>query len=386
MHISEYQLLTTRRYFSLLVAQFTNSLSDHILKVIIMLFALEQFTRDSMMAIAVAAFIIPFLICSHQAGILADTSEKSRHIRFIKFYELLISFLVAAAVIVNSFWLMVVSIALLGITVAYFLPYKHSILPQLVSSDELIAGNAFMNVMLFFSVLFAAFLYICLDKTGLAVAMCITSVLGVVASYFIPRADALTTDKVSYNLFEQDKIIVFCIICIAWFWMANFTYFALFSDYARFVLQKNYVALDLVAAYVLGMTISSLLINWLQKSEIKLAYLPLALLVLLVFSADLYFSSKILSMPLILIDLFCIGFAGGLYIVPLYATIQRRSAPIFRARNIACSSILNAKLIVVSFCLLMFFEHYKAAVTTSLLIVPVSALLLLLYIIFRSRV
>lgn len=386
MHIDEYQLLTTRRYFSLLVTQFTNSLSDHLLKVIIMLFALTQFTRDSMMAIAITAFIIPFLVFSHQAGIMADTSEKSRHIRFIKFYELLLGFLVSAAAITNNLWVMVLAVFLIGITVAYFLPYKHSILPQLVNTDELIAGNAFMNTMLFFAVLLASFLYICFDIIGLAMALCVTNIVGVIASYFIPKAEALSTDRVSYKLFEQDKIIIFSIVCIGWYWLANFCYLALFSDYAQLVLQKNYVSLDLVAVYVLGIAVSSLLINWLQKSEIKLSYLPLSLLLMVIFSVDLYLSSKIASMPLILIDLFCIGFAGGMFIVPLYATLQHRSASVFRARNIAASSIFNSKLIIVTYFILMFCEYNHVSVISSLLIVPISGFMLLLYVISQPRV
>lgn len=350
-----------------------------------MLFALTQLTRDSMMAIAVTAYIIPFLVFSHQAGIKADTSEKSRHIRFIKFYELLLGFLVAVAVIINNLWLMVLAVFLIGIAVAYFLPYKHSILPQLVSTDELIAGNAFMNTMLFFAVLLSSFLYICFDIIGLAVALCVTNIVGVIASYFIPKAAALTMDKISYKLFEQDKIIIFSIVCIGWYWLVNFCYLALFADYAQIVLQKNYFTLDLVAVYVLGVTIASLLINWLQKSEIKLSYLPLALLLMIVFSVDLYLSSKDASMPLILIDLFCIGFAGGLYIVPLYATLQHRSAPAFRARNIAASSIFNAKLIIITYFVLMFCQYKDISVVTSLLIVPISGFMLLLYIASQPR-
>lgn len=50
----------------------------------------------------------------------------------------------------------------------------------------------------------------------------------------------------------------------------------------------------------------------------------------------------------VLIDLAMIGIFGGFYIVPLFAFIQMRTAPEYRARVIAANNILNALLMVVS--------------------------------------
>lgn len=50
----------------------------------------------------------------------------------------------------------------------------------------------------------------------------------------------------------------------------------------------------------------------------------------------------------ILLDILGLGVFGGLYIVPLYALIQSRTAPSQRARVIAANNILNALFMVVS--------------------------------------
>ncbi len=45
-------------------------------------------------------------------------------------------------------------------------------------------------------------------------------------------------------------------------------------------------------------------------------------------------------------DLFGIAICGGLYIVPLYAILQARSEPHYRARLIAVNNVLNALAMV----------------------------------------
>jgi hypothetical protein len=50
----------------------------------------------------------------------------------------------------------------------------------------------------------------------------------------------------------------------------------------------------------------------------------------------------------VLIDLVLIGFFGGIYIVPLNATVQKRSYPQRRARVIAALSILSGLFMVAS--------------------------------------
>jgi MFS family permease len=49
----------------------------------------------------------------------------------------------------------------------------------------------------------------------------------------------------------------------------------------------------------------------------------------------------------ILVDLVAMGIFGGLYSVPLYALIQRYSAPEVRSRIIAANNVLNALFMVV---------------------------------------
>jgi 1-acyl-sn-glycerol-3-phosphate acyltransferase len=52
--------------------------------------------------------------------------------------------------------------------------------------------------------------------------------------------------------------------------------------------------------------------------------------------------------PRVLFDMALIGVSGGLFIVPLYAMVQQRTAAAHRARVIAANNILNALLMVLA--------------------------------------
>ena len=53
------------------------------------------------------------------------------------------------------------------------------------------------------------------------------------------------------------------------------------------------------------------------------------------------------GVPWALLALLLLGISGGLFIVPLYALMQVRSAPAQRARIVAANNILNALFMVV---------------------------------------
>ena len=94
--------------------------------------------------------------------------------------------------------------------------------------------------------------------------------------------------------------------------------------------------------------------------------MPLGALGVTLFTMDLFFASShfhtissasligitdFLSMPKswrLIIDILFIAISTGLYTVPLYAILQHRSPPEYRARIIACNNIMNALFMVIA--------------------------------------
>jgi hypothetical protein len=51
-------------------------------------------------------------------------------------------------------------------------------------------------------------------------------------------------------------------------------------------------------------------------------------------------------------DLFAVSVCGGVYSVPLYALLQNRAAPHWRARMVAANNVMNAVFMVAAACVL----------------------------------
>src|SRR3546814_6702343 len=90
-----FALLMHRRFLPLFVTQLLGAFNDNLFKNAMVLFVVygvfnseEQETLFS--AVATGLFILPFFLLSALAGQLADTRDKARIIRIVKFCEIII--------------------------------------------------------------------------------------------------------------------------------------------------------------------------------------------------------------------------------------------------------------------------------------------------------
>jgi 1-acyl-sn-glycerol-3-phosphate acyltransferase len=119
----------------------------------------------------------------------------------------------------------------------------------------------------------------------------------------------------------------------------------------------------LLTVFSAGIGLGSLLCEKMSGRKVELGLVPLGSIGISLFGLDLFFAyaspnvdhlmgvSEFLMSAgsfRVLTDLVMIGIFGGFYIVPLFAFIQMRTEPEYRARVIAANNILNALLMVVS--------------------------------------
>ncbi|MDG1438527.1 MAG: AMP-binding protein, partial [Emcibacteraceae bacterium] len=125
----------------------------------------------------------------------------------------------------------------------------------------------------------------------------------------------------------------------------------------------------LLCTFSIGIGIGSMICNRLVRGMVTARYVPLAALMMTVFSIDLYFASGNVVTPTLSIagelfgateflsevanwrvvgDLFGIAVSGGIYIVPLYAIMQTSCKEEERSRIIAANNILNSLFMVMS--------------------------------------
>ncbi len=437
MYQSQTHLLKVRRFLPLFITQFLGAMNDNLFKnalVILILFRTADASEGQILVtVAAGIFILPFFLFSANAGQLADKLEKSRMIRLIKFAEILIMCLATSALLLDpayfqlkTYMLMAV-LFLMGTQSAFFGPLKYSILPDHLDEDELIGGNALINAATFLAILIGTIaggllilrealgevtqigpFLIALDGKGIvSLGILSLAMAGFVASFWIPRAGPADPGlKLQPNmLVETGRVVAharehrgvfLAILGISWFWLVGATFLAQIPAFVKDTLGANEEVVTLfLTIFSVGIGLGALLCNRLLKGAVSAKYVPLgalgislAIFVLYVLAGDQVpgesplNAAEFLARPAswsVVAALLLLAVFGGIYIVPLYAIMQRYSPPAFRARVIAANNILNAGFMVVSAALTVAFLSQGLTVPEIFLIVAAANLAVALY-------
>lgn len=380
-------MFLTKRFFPYFVTQCLGALNDNIYKNVLLLMVTYSqidslpMSVDLFVNLAAGLFILPFFLFSAHAGAIADNMDKAKLIRRLKLIELVIMSCAATAIMTQSAILMLVLLFMTGTQSAYFGPVKYALLPQALKSDELVKGNAWVEMGTFLSILIgtlSAGLLLAIPN-GMLIASCIVitlSLLGFLSSANIPSLPSKKSDQVKFEpvtglkktlkLAQKQRGIWMSILAISWFWFMGATYLTQFPNFAReHLFADSTVVSLLLALFSVGIATGSCLCEKLSFNQVELGILPFGILGLTIFSADLLWAvPAIESFPSqyydvqsfvaqsshirVMIDLFLVGVSGGVFIVPLYAFIQSRSEEGECAQSIAANNIMNALFMVAS--------------------------------------
>ena len=387
---SLFHLLKTRRFAPLFVTQFLGAFNDNVFKnalvfLITYKIAIDQGWDNVQVIVPLAGgiFIAPFFIFSSLAGQLSDKLEKSRLIRIIKFAEILLMGLASYGFYSENVTVMMATLFLMGTQSTFFGPLKYSILPEHLHRDELIGGNALIEMGTFLSIILGLIVggVLILTDSGpviISVTVLTVAIGGFVASFSIPKTIPVARDlKINFNIIQEtlhivgesrkDWRIFMSIMGISWFWFFGLTFLAQFPTFSREVIGADEgVGTLFNCAFSIGIGLGSYLCDRLLKGQIHAVYVPGAAILMTLFSVDIYFASQNfvgangaelmnvgqflshLGNIRILLDMVLIAVCGGVYIVPLYAIVQSRSAPAERSRMIASTNIINSLFMTVS--------------------------------------
>ena len=383
---SQFRLLLERRFGPFFLTQLLGAFNDNVYKnSLVILVAYHATTYSSLdpnllTNVAAGVFILPFVLFSASAGQIADKFEKSAIIRIIKAVEIGIMAIAAAGLLLESLPLLFAALFLLGLHSTFFGPVKYAILPQALTSAELIGGNGLVEMGTFVAILagtLVAGVLVALDSgIGLvSTLILIISVLGFLASVAIPKAPAAAASLTfDWNPFREtwknlrfakgNRTVFLSLLGISWFWFYGALFLSQFPNYSKVVLGGNeHVVTLLLALFSVGVAVGSLLCERLSGHKVEIGLVPFGSIGLSVFAVDLFFVTpagvshtalgawQFMTQPgalRVALDLFLIGMFGGFYIVPLYALIQTRCQASHRSRVIAANNILNALFMVVA--------------------------------------
>ncbi|HNY45665.1 MAG TPA: MFS transporter, partial [Casimicrobium sp.] len=384
---SQFALLGERRFAPFFWTQFLGAMNDNVFKngmIIFMAFGgmtLVGMDSNLLVNAAGAVFILPFVLFSAFAGQLADKYEKTRVIRGVKIFEIVVMALAAFGFVTANLGVLFMSLFLMGLHSTLFGPVKYAIMPQSLASDELVGGNALVESGTFVAILvgtIAGGVLVALKPSGptvVAVATMVLAIIGYLVSSAIPAAPATDPSlKLNWNPFTETaanlrlaakNIVVWrSMLGISWLWFYGAMLLNQFANMSKDVLGGNeQVATLLLAVFAVGVAVGSLMCERLSGKKVEIGLVPFGSIGMSVFAIDLYFATKGLH-PVgqsgalefiskhehwrVVFDLFMLSVSGGLYSVPLYALIQERSEPSHRSRIIAANNILNAIFMVAS--------------------------------------
>src|SRR5439155_9102659 len=383
--MSQFGLLGARRFGPFFWTQFLGALNDNLFKnALVILFAFRMsgvaFSENTLVNLSTGLLTLPFFLFSASAGQIADKFDKARIIGLVKLFEIGIMLLGAAGLGLHSVPLLLGVVFLMGTHSAVFGPVKYSILPQHLHPDELVGGNALVQMGTFAAILLGTILGGALVKLGGETAVSATvlalAAAGWLASRGVPPAPAPAADlRLDWHpvretlrivgFARENRTVFLSILGISWFWFYGALFLAQFPGRTREVLGGSEgVATLLLALFSVGVALGCILCERLSGRTVELGLVPLGSIGLTLFALDLFFATRgmapagppILWRPFlasaghwrVLADLMLIGAFGGFFIVPLQALVQQRSEPSRRSRIIAGNNILGSLFIVLA--------------------------------------
>jgi MFS family permease len=392
-----FALLKQRRFLPLFVTQLLGAFNDNLFKNAMVLFVVygvfnseEQETLFS--AVATGVFILPFFLLSALAGQLADTRDKARIIRIVKFCEILIMLVGGAglvlawmgfAVHVIAIPLMMLALFAMGIHSTFFGPIKYAILPQHLKNDEVLAGTGLVEAGTYIAILAGTILAGVIDVEWAALGVVLVAAIGYWTGRKVPPAPPEHEETgIDWHIIRSSVALVrgtmhiprlyLAILSISFFWTIGAVLFIQFPPLAKNILHADKsVASLFLAVFSIGIAIGSVAVNRLLKGQVSARYSPVSVIVMALFVVAFYwvcrnwgdepvgtlydiggFLAHKSVVPLLL-SLLGIAVSGGMFVVPLYAFLTTTVPKDQTARTVAANNIVNSGAMVAGSLLAM---------------------------------
>ena len=392
-----------RSFYLLNATQFMGALNDNVFKLLVIYLLIAVKGPDFanvILSLAGAIFVIPFLLFSSAAGVLADRISKKHIIVFSKALELAVMIFGVIAVFLTWELGLYIALFLLATHSAIFGPSKYGIIPELVGEESVSRANGSITSMTYLAMILGTFLASFLTEiTGknflIIIGFCtIISVIGLLTSLGIAKTEPVrSTKKINpfffYEIYQSVRMcwdIPNLLPCI--FGSSFFLFVAAFSQLNMIPFAMQSLNLDevgggyLFLVTAIGIAIGSTLSGRLAKDSVEPGitciaggFLSLFFLLLSVFSSSLI---AVVSLLILL------GVAGGAYVVPCDAFIQVNTPKEKRGQIIAAANFFSFTGVLMA-ALYLYFVNEKLGLSASKSFALLGVLSLLATILMMGR-
>jgi acyl-[acyl-carrier-protein]-phospholipid O-acyltransferase / long-chain-fatty-acid--[acyl-carrier-protein] ligase len=345
------------------VTQFLGALNDNVFKFLIVFFLYRLgHELNTTQVLATVVFVVPFLLFSHAAGVLADRFSKRHIIVSAKGAELLVMVAGFLALRLGSPSalpaILYVLLFVMCSQSAFFGPSKYGIIPELVGEQRLSRANSFLVSLSYLAIIIGTFLpsfFVDVlfkgNYTALAGFCVAVAALGLVASQRIEVTEAVGAKQRFTPWFVVDIFKTFIglrrdrYLQLAVLGSAYFLFLGAFIQQALLYYGVETLGLSIersgyffpVAA--LGIGVGALLAGRLSGRNIELGVVPIGavgLTLCCLGMSGIPATARALA-PVV----FLIGLSSGLFIVPLNSFIQYRAPRERRGEILACCNFMS---------------------------------------------
>lgn len=342
------------------ITQFLGALNDNIYKLLVVFLLINIKGADFaniILSTAGAIFVIPFLLFSAAAGVLADRLSKRNILVSMKLAEFIIMALSVLAIFLKSEIGVYILLFLMAFQSTIFGPSKYGIIPEIVKKEEVSKANGILTSLTYLAIIIGTFLAAFVtDITNknfvLAAQVCvIIAFVGFLTSFNIKRTPPRGSKKRINPLFFLEIYRTLKLSYMRKFLLPSIFASSFFLFIGGFV-QLNTIPFAmqslglsevgggyLFLSTAIGIAIGALLAGKISKEKVELGIscicgflISFFLIILSIFPNNLYFAISILIL---------LGIFGGIFLIPFDAFIQIRSPEKRRGQVIAASGFLS---------------------------------------------
>jgi len=383
-----------RSFYFLNATQFLGAMNDNIFKLLVIYLLINlqgPAAANSILSLAGGIFVIPFLLFSSGAGVLADRISKRSIIVFTKLLEVLI--MIFGLISVRYEWAFGAYAALFFMATqsAIFGPSKYGIIPELVEEKKVSKANGSITSFTYLAIILGTFLASFITKVTdknftFAAMFCIfIAITGLIASFGVRRTEPKnSTKKINpfflYEIYQTLKISwTIPHLLPAIYASSFFLFIGAFTQLNIIPFAMQSLGLSEVGGGFLflptavGIAIGAVLAGQLSKDRVEPGISCICGFFLVIFSFLLYLFAS--SLTITIINLTFIGIFGGAYLIPFDAFLQVNSPDEKRGQVIAAASFFSfVGVLMASFALYIISEELGFSAASGFAIIGVLTL------------
>ncbi len=324
-------------------------------------------------------FVLPYLVFAVPAGWLADRFSKRNVIMACKVAEIVIMLLGVAALLVQSFELLLVAVFFMGTQSAMFAPAKVGKIPELLDESQISKGNGLFNLATLSAVIIGMGIGMGLadwtgfrgqDRIWLSLLVLVgIAVIGTMVGLLmkkIPAANPRLAFPANPLAETYRQFIPLFATSRLWRVALGVTFFWTFASLAQLNIDSfadengllnELEKLPLLVSLVLGVGVGSVLAGIVSAGKIELGLVPIGALGMIVFAAAIWLlpptylfvpPQAIWGIVLTCVLFAMLGISAGFFDVPLSSWLQFNSPVRTRGAILAATNFMLFASIIVT--------------------------------------